>query len=293
MKHYLGIDIGGTSIKVGVVDENGALQSRRKLPLPADWEAMGDTIEALFHEASAETPIAGVGFATPGTADSVTGIISGIPAPTVSYIFGRCFFDFSARLGVPVSLEQDANCAALGEYWVGNAQGCRTAMTLVLGSGLGGCILLDGRVHHGAHTQGGDTGYAYRTADPGDHSFSYHIAPVSVEQQYRERTGRFLTIPQMYENRDSDPDARAVYDRFLDTLANTITILQYTVDPDFFLLGGGVSEWELLIPEVERRLAELQAAQGGPLLPRVTRCRHRNSANIIGAVYHLRQQHGI
>ena len=293
MKHYLGIDIGGTSVKAGVVDENGNLQGGERLDLPPDWDALSHMIAELFRTASRTAPISGVGFATPGTADSYTGIISGIPAPTVAYIFGRCFFDFSALLGVPVSLEQDANCAALGEYWVGNAQGCHTVMSLVLGSGLGGCILLDGRVHHGAHTQGGDIGYASPTGVAGEHSFSWHIAPVSVEQRYRDRTGQFLTIPQMYHLRQSHPDARAVYDGFLCDLPNTITILQYTVDPEVFLLGGGVSDWELLIPEVERKLKELQGMQGGPLLPRVVRCRHRNSANIIGAVYNLKQKHGI
>jgi len=293
VKHYLGIDIGGTSIKVGVVDETGMLLSQQRRPLPGDWTALEQAIEGIYREAARCVPIAGVGFATPGTADSHTGVISGIAAPTVAYIYNRCFFNFSDRLGVPVSLEQDANCAALGEYWVGNAQGCKVAMVLVLGSGLGGCILLDGRVHHGAHTQGGDIGYAYRTADRDARSYSWHIAPVSVEQQYQERTGRFLTIPQMYEHRDSDPDARAVYEGFMSNLANTITMLQYVVDPELFLLGGGVSEWELLIPEVESHLRQLQAAQGGPLLPRVIGCRHCNGANIIGAVYNLRQKFGI
>ena len=293
MKYFLGVDIGGTSVKSGVVDEAGRLLSNNKLPLPPDWPGLMDCIVGLFREAAARYPLSGVGLATPGITNSCTGTISGIAAPPVAYILGKCFFELGSRLGVPVALEQDANCAVLGEHWVGNAAGCSSAVVLVLGTGLGGGILLDGRIHHGAHMLGGDIGYAFMSPRICEHSFSWHMAPVYVEGQYTKRTGRFYTIPMMHGQRNTDPIAAEIYDTFLGDLANTILLLQYIIDPELFLLGGGISEWELLIPEVCCKIAELSRLQESPLLPKVMACKHRNSANIIGAVYSLGQKLGL
>ena len=290
MKHYLGIDIGGTSIKSGIVSEEGALLSQQKIPAPPDWESMLAAIEQLYREGTEEVgAIEGIGLATPGISNPHTGIISGIVAQSVNYILGKCFFDLSDMLGVPVSLEQDANSAALGEYWVGNAAHTSSCVVLVLGTGLGGSILFDGRVHHGAHIFGGDIGYAYRTHRLDVHSFSWNIAPVYVEMQYKQRTGQFLTIPQMFEARLTDPEAADIYDNFIGSLANAVYLMQYIIDPEVVLIGGGISDWDLLIPETERRLAELKGLRESPLLPQVRRCKFGNSANILGAVYNLKQ----
>jgi predicted NBD/HSP70 family sugar kinase len=293
MKHYLGIDIGGTSIKSGIVDETGRLLTNLRSPLPTDWPGFIDCIAALHQSAWEQYAVEGIALSTPGIVNPNTGTVSGIVASPISYLLGSPFFELSSRLNTPVSLEQDANCAVLGEYWVGNAQGCSSAVALVLGTGLGGGVLLDGRIHRGAHMLGGDIGYACMTPRTCERSFSWHMAPVTVERQYTERTGSQYTLPMMHEHCWHDPVAAEIYDTFLGDLANTILLLQYVIDPEVFLLGGGISEWELLIPEVNRKIMELGRIQASPLLPHVVACKYKNSANIVGAVYHFRQRLGL
>lgn len=289
---FLGIDIGGTSIKTGLVQQTGALLRRDKAPLPSGWEDLTLLIEEQFQRAGGQTAVAGVAISAPGIVDPDAGTIAGLSAPSVQYIMGQPFYSLRERLGVPVWLEQDANCAILGEYWQGNARGCRSAMAIVLGAGLGGGILLDGRILRGAHRLGGDIGYIYPAATPGETRLSAHLSPATVAADYRLRTGRSLTLPQMHDAQ-GDALAGALYDGWLTGLALLILSLQFTIDPQRFLLGGGISEWEPLAGEVRRKLGELSRRQYIPRLPQVDVCLHGNHANLLGAVYALIQQNSV
>lgn len=292
MRHYLSIDIGGTCMKTGLVQETGALLWREKASSPASWEALMLWIEIQFHRAGAQNAVAGVAISAPGIVDPERGIIAGMSAHSVEYIMGQPFYSLRERLGVPVYLEQDANCAILGEYWQGNARGCRSAVAIVMGAGLGGGILLDGRILRGAHRLGGDIGYIYTDAAPDAVILSGHLSPTTIATFYQKQTGRCLTLPQMHDAQD-DPLAAELYDRWLTRLALLILSLQCTVDPERVLLGGGISEWERLVGEVRRKLEELSRRQYIPVLPEVDVCLHRNNANLLGAVYALLHQNGV
>ena len=192
---------------------------------------------------------------------------------------------------VPVALEKDGNCAALGEIWCGSATDLQNFITLVLGSGFGGAVCVGGKVFTGAHFLAGDMGYAYPL--PEDTSYGQYIAPVEVEKRYRELTGGFKTIPEMKQTQDDDPAARDCYLRFIDGLANALLTMQYVMDPEMFLLGGGITSWPELIPELEAHIAALVQRRDGPLVPHVRACTHQNDANLLGAVYNLKQTFGL
>ncbi len=287
MRVFLSIDIGGTRIKTGLVEESGALLTRGTMPLPGDWEEFTAAVEQQFAQANAQHPVAGVAIASPGIVNPATGTVAGMSARTVDFIMGQPFYSLRQRLGVPVWLEQDANCAVLGEYWQGNARGLGSAMALVLGAGLGGGVLLNGRIHRGAHLLGGDVGYICPSANHNEDRLSTHLSPISAAAKYTRQTGRTLTLPEMHAARETDPVAASLYDQWLGGLSVLILTMHYTLDPEVFLLGGGISEWELLCPEVQRKLEELSCCQYCPQLPMVRPCLHRNSANLLGAVYAL------
>ena len=161
----------------------------------------------------------------------------------------------------------------------------------MLGSGFGGAVCVGGKVFTGAHFLAGDMGYAYPL--PEDTSYGQYIAPVEVEKRYRELTGGFKTIPEMKQTQDDDPAARDCYLRFIDGLANALLTMQYVMDPEMFLLGGGITSWPELIPELEAHIAALVQRRDGPLVPRVRACTHQNDANLLGAVYNLKQTFGL
>ncbi len=291
-KLYLGIDVGGTSIKSGVVDEGARILSRERLPIPPDFDAFQDALAGLIARAQAQFPaLCGVGISSCGGIDPASGVVFAKLAPSLNYLIGRQYYEIRRRTNLPVALEKDGNCAALGEIWCGAAQDLQNFLTLVLGSGLGGALCIGGKVFSGAHFLAGDIGYAYPR--PAGGSYGQQIAPVEVENRYFARTGERRTIPEMYDRRAQDPAAAACVAEFFDGLANTILTMQYVADPQAFLIGGGITAWPQLLVELQASLARLVAERDGPILPEVRLCVHRNDANLLGAVYNCKETFGL
>ncbi len=286
MKRYLGVDVGGSSIKTGIVDENGTLLARGRLEIPGSYEAFQQALLDLIERAREEHGVLGVGISSCGGINPYTGEVFAKIAPSLQYLIGRNYYALREKTCLPLYVEKDGNCAALGEMWTGSAQDLQNFVTLVLGSGLGGSVAIGGRIYEGANFLAGDVGYAFPLKD--SPAYSPLVAPVAIENAYKAETGRFLTIPQMKEQAPHDPAAAKYYDRFMYELGNVLLTMQYVIDPAMFLLGGGISAWEELVPELDRHILELVRQRDcGPLIPRLRACTHQNDANILGAVYNL------
>ena len=292
MKLYLGIDVGGTSIKAGVVAEDAQILARFRLPVPPDFPAFLEALSGLISRARAQYPeICGVGISSCGGIDPSSGVVFAKLAPSLLYLIGQNYYDLRRYTDLPVALEKDGNCAALGEIWCGAARDLTHFVTLVLGSGLGGAYCAGGRVFSGAHFLAGDIGYAYPAPEGG--SYGQQIAPVEVERRYFARSGERRTLPEMYERRAEDAAAAQCLHEFFFGLANVILTTQYVADPQAFLLGGGITAWEPLLPELQSALSQLVAERDGPILPNVRLCAHRNDANVLGAVYNCKTTFGL
>ena len=167
MRFVLGIDIGGTNLVVGSVAEDGsALHALASEPTQAEAGSSDvlDRLVALAQGAIAETrrqvpgaEIAGVGVGAPGPLNTRSGIV--LLTPNLGWVnlpLRRIIHD---RLGLPAALDNDANCAVLGEWWVGAARGARHAIGLTIGTGIGGGLILEGRLYHGASDVAGEIGH--------------------------------------------------------------------------------------------------------------------------------------
>ena len=154
--YYLGVDLGGTNIKAALVDADGAIIKEASTPtkLPRPAEAVCDDIAALCNQLAQGQQVAGIGVGCPGTVDG------GI----VRYSNNLDWHDFAmgdylrAKTGLPVALANDANAAALGEALAGCAKGAESAVIITLGTGVGGGVVLGGRLL---------TGYTGAAAEPG------------------------------------------------------------------------------------------------------------------------------
>lgn len=161
---YLGIDIGGSSVKVGVVDDNGVVQARSRVALdPAAGLAAGldlifAAVDELWDEGCARSSVHCVGIASPGTMDIDAGIVfhpynlpgwEDLPLRDI----------VQDRLNLPAVLQNDANAAAYGEYWVGAASHASSLLFWTLGTGVGGGIIINGELIEGAHSHGGECGH--------------------------------------------------------------------------------------------------------------------------------------
>lgn len=284
---YLGIDVGGSSIKVGIVDAAGQLLETSSRPIPESCGGFFDLLTALWEEAAAKQQILGVGISSCGGIDPHTGDVTPCIAPRLQYLIGQNYYTLRQRIPVPVAVEKDGNCAALGEKWTGNARDLHSYCALVLGTGLGGGVIYRDRVYEGAHFLAGDVGYGFPSYDAPS-GFSGLCAPVQVEDLYEKRTGQRLNIAQMYARRAYDPAAEACCTQFFCHLANTIITMQYILDPQAFVLGGGITAWDELIPLLQAEVDRQVAFRGLPARPVLRAAAHQNGANLIGAVYNLR-----
>ncbi|MBL8985327.1 MAG: ROK family protein [Gemmatimonadales bacterium] len=167
MRYALGIDIGGTNLVVGAVSEDG----RRVLgleteptgaPQGADHVidrivAMTERTIAAARAADPDADIVGVGIGSPGPLDTKSGIV--LLTPNLGWVNMPVRDRIASRLDLPAALDNDANCAMAGEWWVGAAQGARHAVTFTLGTGIGGGIVVDGKLLHGASDVAAEIGH--------------------------------------------------------------------------------------------------------------------------------------
>lgn len=167
MRFVLGVDIGGTNLVVGCVAEDGsALRAVASEPTHAEAGSSDvlDRLVALARHAIDRTrqsvpgaEIIGVGVGAPGPLDTRSGIV--LLTPNLGWVDLPLRQIIHDRLGLPAALDNDANCAVLGEWWVGAARGSRHAIGLTIGTGIGGGIILDGHLYHGASDVAGEIGH--------------------------------------------------------------------------------------------------------------------------------------
>ncbi len=168
MRFVLGIDIGGTNLVVGSVSEDGSvLHAMQTEPTRAETGATAvlDRLVALAERVIAQTrreipgaSIVGVGIGAPGPLDTKSGIV--LLTPNLGWVNMPLRQIIRDRLGLPAMLDNDANCAVLGEWWVGAARGARHAIGITIGTGIGGGLVLDGKLYHGASDVAGEIGHA-------------------------------------------------------------------------------------------------------------------------------------
>lgn len=276
MSLYLGIDIGGTKIAGGLVSREGRvlLSDRRPTPLTGGasiLEAALGLARALRE--AAQQPLSGVGIGTGGQVDtergvivSATDILPGWAGTEVKEAFERAF-------GLPCFVDNDVNALAVGEARFGAGRGLATVLYLALGTGVGGALLLGGRVHHGATWTGGEFGHLLLTTDesaPRKTLEEWASGPGLV-QTYREMTG---TGPEVTgetigteAGRDPDgPAARAVA-RTGECLGFGLASLANILDPDLIVIGGGLAALGDTLLDPARRVLRRHALPGPARCP--------------------------
>lgn len=281
------IDIGGTTIKFARWD-GADLQDREAEKTPQDLEAFYALLSQKVAAMKASHPIEGVAISSPGAVNQATGVIEGMSA--LPYIHNFPIQpELEKRFGLPLAFENDANCAALAEVKSGAAQGKNRVAMLVLGTGVGGALIANGHVDHGAHLLGGEFGFMLQNGK----SVSAQATVVKRVEKYQARTGHTITGEQLFTAAEAgDRIAHEEVEGFFEALAEVIFNLQYSFDPELFLLGGGVSRNPALIPGIERHMdGVFKAIKIATQRPVISICHYTDAANLIGAVANFEQHH--
>ena len=290
MENYLAIDVGGTALKIGLLTEEGEILESDSKKTPKTLDAFYQIIEDTFHEYEG---VKGLALSLPGAVDSETGIIGGSSA--LDYIHGpNIKEELEKRLQVRVEMENDANCAALAEVWKGAASDVNDCCFIVSGTGIGGAVVKNKRIHKGQHLHGGEFGYMiadfnFETKEM--KTWSDVGSTVAVVRAVAKAKGvdvASLDGRDIFDHYHEDSDYEKAVDKYYYVLANCIYNLQYAYDPQKIIIGGGISVRDDLLDEVNQRLDVIfHRFKHAKIRPVVLTCQYHNDANLLGALYHF------
>ena len=289
MKNLAVIDIGGTSIKFGAW-VNNELITLGSEPTPDNIASFYKILKHRVDEIKAAyADISGVAISSPGAVNKEARQIDG--ASAIRYIHGFPIFEqLETLFDLPVSIENDANCAALAEVANGAGKDNKNVLFLVLGTGIGGAIIIDGKIFHGSHLYGGEFGFMLVN---NHETLSEACSPVNLARKYNEITGEGLTGKEVFDLADQGNQiAYELREKMLKSLAVSIYNLQYSYDPEKFILGGGVSNNPRLLPLLKKKIHEVVASVPiAEIEPEVELCQFKSNANLYGAVVDFLQEH--
>ena len=285
----LGIDLGGTKIEGVVIAADGTIVDHRRVPTERErgYEYIVARVAALVATLMASAPgVERVGIGTPGATSTHTGMLKN--SNTVCLNGRSLHVDLAARIGVPVRLENDANCFAVAEARLGAGRGAAVVFGVILGTGVGGGIVVDGGVWPGLQHIAGEWGH--HTLDPAGPAcycgrrgcVETFLCGPALEAQYLDASGSTCTAAEIDRRRGAgDPQAANVLTTYLErfgrALGNVINIL----DPTVVVLGGGLSNLDLLY--AEGRAAVARHVFNDALQTPILRHELGDSAGVIGA----------
>ncbi|WP_312542134.1 ROK family protein [Enterococcus sp.] len=284
----LTIDIGGTMIKSGVIDRNGTIISRGNFPMPAAYEQLTahliDHIEQHYGRMFDGIAISSTGLVDPETQEIGIGSV-------LYEAFGQSLVKELARyFHIPVSAENDGNCALLAEKWLGNGKKCKDFATIVLGTSVGGALMINHQLVRGKHLVAGEFGYMLYPSDPKPWEIWSLVGSTRVlVEEVSQKFGKPLDghqVAALFEA--GDTQTQASVDIFIEKLAVGCYSLQYMVDPEKILIGGGISKSDFLLPALQREINRLAATiPSNIIVPQVEACLFGNDSNLIGACYYF------
>ena len=304
MKHYLSFDIGGTQIKFAVLTEDGEIIEQSKMDTAIQGEQIINDIVDVKTQLASKYELHGVAFSMPGFVNVDTGFLQ--IGGAIDDFYEINFKEIMAeRLALPVELDNDVNCVAFAEKWLGKAQHSDNFICITLGTGVGGAVCLNGKISRGHNYMAGEFGYIltnniFDSQDKANCSMNF---TASVREGLRRR---YSTIQQVdiasvsgidiYHLADAgDVIAKQVIDEFYQSIAIGLYNLTFILNPEKILIGGAISTREEIYPAIASKfqaiIDEHIAIKKFSVADFVSieSTHFKNDAGLIGALYHFLQ----
>ena len=299
-RHFIGVDVGGTSVKLGIVDKKGCVLEKKEVVYTAEkdsrkiMDVITDSIRELAFENGGVDRFSGIGVSAAGCINSVKGCVAENGGNVRGWSNTEVCSILCEEFGIPASLANDANCAVLGELWTGAASGYTDVLGITLGTGVGGGVITGGKLLEGAHGFAGELGH-FTTHAGGDccvcgqDGCFERYASTSALVRYARKTDPDLNSGRAIFTaaEAGDRTAQSVLDEWITEIAYGIAGYVHVFDPQLVLIGGGVSAQEKLLI---RPLREKVLSMVMPDYARDLEFRSAslgNDAGLVGAVYYL------
>lgn len=300
MKRYLGIDIGGTKIKYGILDEYGIEIEQNEINTPKD--SYKEFIIKIVELINKYENLDGIGMSIPGCINPDTGYISNGGA--LRYLDKvNLKEELSQYTDLELAFENDANCVGLAEKWIGNAKECTDFICITVGTGIGGTLFINNKLCSGNNNFSGEFGYMI-IDDIDKVSRVCTMSKVASTEALIKEVANIkgvnfeslsgLDIFKFMEN--NDEKIIDTYNKWIRRLAVGIYNLGFIIDPQKILIGGGISSANRFIEDIKESLINIVKDIGedipgvNPSIDRrwiIDTCKYFNNSGKIGAVYNL------
>ena len=280
--YYVGIDLGGTNIAAGLVDESGKILADISIPTGAERDYkeivkdMADVSKKVIAKAGvSESEVKAVGIGCPGSIDNANGVCT--YANNLNMEHAQIAKEFRKYFDVPVNLENDANAAAYGEYEI-NGNGAKSFVFVTLGTGVGGGVVLDGKIFRGFNGVGAEIGhtvmvsdgeqcscgrkgcweaYASVTALNRQTKAAMEKNPNSLMHKFAEDEGKVSGMTAFLAAKQGDEAGQAVVDKYFEYIGEGITNMVNIFQPEKIVIGGSISkEGDYLLKPIREFVAK-------------------------------------
>ena len=289
----LGIDLGGTKTEIMALKRGGAVALRRRVETPKSYNGLLELLAELVAGAESELGARGtIGMAIPGSESFGTNLIKNA---NTTYLIGKPLRrDMEKIFGRRVRLANDANCFALSEASDGAAAGAATVFGVIAGTGVGGGVVVDGKVLGGAHGIGGEWGHIPLPAPSVDEvktaprcycgkrgCLEVWCSGPGLAADFKRVTGRDARAEEIAASNSAEE--RAAMDRWTDRFARALATMVNILDPDVIVLGGGLSNIERLYRDLPPLVEKYAFNLGGP--SKIVKNVHGDSSGVRGAAW--------
>ena len=295
MKKYVSIDIGGTAIKYGVINSEGQIVEKEQMPTEA-WRGGPEILNKVIGIVETYKKIytvSGICISTAGMVDVEKGEIF-YAAPLIPNYAGTKFKQvLEEKFQIPCEVENDVNCAGLAESVSGVAKQSKVTLCLTVGTGIGGCIIIQGKIFRGYSNSACEVGYM----NMGDSDFqtlgAASVLTKKVAERKKEPQERWNGYRIFQHAKKGDAVCCQAIDEMVDILGKGIANICYVLNPEIIVLGGGImAQQEFLKEKIEQSVKRYLV----PSIAENTKiafAKHKNDAGMLGAFYHFTERHSM
>lgn len=293
MNNYVSIDIGGTSIKYGIINENAEIITRGEMPTEA-MEKGGPGImekaQGIVSSYQKDYVLAGICISTAGMVDYRTGEIF-YAAPLIpNYTGTRIKQIMESKFQIPCEVENDVNCAGLAESISGAGKSYGICLCLTVGTGIGGCIVMDKHVYHGFSNSACEVGYMKFENEEFQNLGSSKVLVRKIEVEKGVEPGS-LNGKMIFNNaKEGDLVCIRAIDEMIDILGKGIANICYVINPEAVILGGGIMAQQEYLQSKIRKAMDRYLVSSIAQKTTLLFAKHKNDAGMLGAFYHYQNQ---
>ena len=261
MNKIIGVDLGGTNIRVGLLTEEGTIleEYREKTEAHLGNEQIVEKITSMIKKLKEYKDAKGIGIGSPGFIDTKEGVV--LSASNIGFENFPLKEELQKHFDLPIVIANDANVAALAEAIVGVGKGKNIVQYITISTGVGGGLIVNGQIVNGCNGCAGEIGNLIITNESFNHpilndgSLELCASGTAVVEQARKKFNNINHAGDLFKlAKDGNLEAKEIYDKFLDSIAKSMSYIAHIVDPDIFIIGGGVSNsFELFAKDLEER----------------------------------------